>query len=207
VKPVIAFDLRGRTIAGLSEEHVNEDLIDLPSGRAGTSQACCREARRIMLPTLRYPQVRHRNRATSIHPRQYRESYSAMARPCHTQTWKDLGFAMMMLTKKAVPVIAAMLGVAVSTSWAVPVLAGPAQSSTTMQSRAAPLLKRGDLVRLRSGGPVLTVKSVRDGWVICSWLTDYGELQSGGFPIAMVEGPVTPPPDDANAETNGLSQE
>jgi hypothetical protein len=54
---------------------------------------------------------------------------------------------------------------------------------------------------------LLTVKSVRDGWVICTWLTDYGELQSGGFPIAMVEGPVTPPPDDANAETNGLSQE
>ena len=76
-----------------------------------------------------------------------------------------------------------------------------------MQSRAVPLLKRGDLVRLRSGGPVLTVKSVRDGWVICTWLTDYGELQSGGFPMAMVEGPVTPPPDDANAETNGLSQE
>ena len=159
-----------------------------------------------MLPSAHYPQVRHRNRATSIHPRQYRESYSAMARRYHTQTRKDLGFAMM-LTKKAVPAIAAMLGVAVNTSWAVPVLAGPAQSSTTMQSRAAPLLKSGDLVRLRSGGPVLTVKSVRDGWVIGTWLTDYGELQSGGFPMAMVEGPVTPPPDDANAETNGLSQE
>ena len=110
-----------------------------------------------------------------------------------------------MLSKQTVPAIAAMLGVAVSTSWAVPALAGPAQSSTTMQSRPAPLLQRGDLVRLRSGGPLLTVKSVRDGWVICSWLTDYGELQSGGFPIAMVEGPVTPV--DANPETNGLGQE
>ena len=174
---------------------------------ASATLACCREACRIMPPSAHYPQVKHRNRATLIHPRQYRESYSAMARPHRTQTRKDLGFAMMMLTKKAVPAIAAMLGVAVSTSWAVPALAGPAQSSTTMQSRAVPLLKSGDLVRLRSGGPVLTVKSVRDGWVICSWLTDYGELQSGGFPIAMVEGPVTPPPDDANAETNGLSQE
>ena len=159
-----------------------------------------------MLPSAYYPQVRHRNRATSIHPRQISRKLLRDGAPHHTQTRKDLGFAMM-LTKKAVPAIAAMLGVAVSTSWAVPVLAGPAQSSTTMQSRAAPLLKSGDLVRLRSGGPVLTVKSVRDGWVICSWLTDYGELQSGGFPIAMVEGPVTPPPDDANAETNGLSQE
>jgi uncharacterized protein YodC (DUF2158 family) len=134
-----------------------------------------------------------------------------MARPYHSQTLKHLDFTMLMLTKQAVP--ATMLGVAVSASWAVPALAGPAQSSTiaqsstTTQSHAAPLLQSGDLVRLRSGGPVLTVKSVRDGWVICTWLTDYGELQSGGFPIAMVEGPVTPPPDDANAETNGLSQE
>ena len=111
---------------------------------------------------------------------------------------------MLMLTKQAVPAIAAMLGVAVSASWAVPALAGHAQSSTTTQSRRAPLLQRGDLVRLRSGGPVLTVKSVRDGWVICTWLTDYGELQSGGFPIAMVEGPLPP---DENPETNGLSQE
>jgi hypothetical protein len=29
-------------------------------------------------------------------------------------------------------------------------------------------------------GPVLTVKSVRDGWVICTWWNgDYGEFQSG----------------------------
>jgi uncharacterized protein YodC (DUF2158 family) len=118
-----------------------------------------------------------------------------------------LDFTMLMLTKQAVPAIAAMLGVAVSASWAVPALAGPAQSSSTTQSHPAPLLQSGDLVRLRSGGPVLTVKSVGDGWVICTWLTEYGELQSGGFPIAMVEGPVTLPPDDANPQTNDLSQE
>jgi uncharacterized protein YodC (DUF2158 family) len=128
--------------------------------------------------------------------------------PAHiTAKRKHLDFTMLMLTKQAVPAIAAMLGVAVSASWAVPALAGPAQSSTTMQSRPAPLLQSGDLVRLRSGGPVLTVKSVGDGWVICTWLTEYGELQSGGFPLAMVEGPVTLPPDDANPQTNGFSQE
>jgi hypothetical protein len=100
--------------------------------------ACCREACRIMPPSAHYPQVKHRNRATLIHPRQYRESYSAMARPHRTQTRKDLGFAMMMLTKKAVPAIAAMLGVAVSTSWAVPALAGPRNRAP--QCRAAPFL-------------------------------------------------------------------
>jgi uncharacterized protein YodC (DUF2158 family) len=72
-----------------------------------------------------------------------------------------------------------------------------------MQSRAVPLLKRGDLVRLRSGGPVLTVKSISDNWVICTWFGDYGELLSAGFPIAMVTGPVTLSTDDANPQTNG----
>jgi len=143
--------------------------------------------------------------ARCIQAGQYRESHSAVARLHQSQTRGHLDFTM--LSKQTLPAIAAILGVAVSASWAVPALAAPAQSTSTTQSRSAPLLHGGDLVRLRSGGPVLTVKSVRDGWVICTWLTDYGELQSGGFPIAMVEGPVTPPPDDVNAETNGLSQE
>jgi len=117
-------------------------------------------------------------------------------------------FGFTMLSKQTVPAIAAMLGVAVSASWAVPALAARAQSTTTTQSGPATLLHSGDLVRLRSGGPLLTVKSVRDGWVICTWWTEYGDFQSGGFPIAMVEGPVTPPPNDAEVpQTNGLSPE
>jgi len=54
-------------------------------------------------------------------------------------------------------------------------------------------------------GPLLTVKSVRDGWVICNWWTEYADFQTSGFPIAAVEGPLAP--DDANPQTNGLSQE
>jgi transposase len=85
--------------------------------------------------------VTRRNRATLIQARQYRQSYSTMARPISTQTRKHLEFTMPMLTEQSVPAIAAMLGVA---------------------------------------GPVLTVKSVRDGWVICTWWNgDYGEFQSG----------------------------
>jgi uncharacterized protein YodC (DUF2158 family) len=110
-----------------------------------------------------------------------------------------------MLSKQTLPAIAAILGVAVGASWAVPALAASAQSTTTTQSRSAPLLHSGDLVRLRSGGPLLTVKSVRDGWVICTWWTEYGDFQTSGFPIAAVEGPLAP--DDANPQTNGLSQE
>ena len=110
-----------------------------------------------------------------------------------------------MLSKQTLPAVAATLGVAVSASWAVPALAAPAQLTTITQSRSAPLLHSGDLVRLRSGGPLLTVKSVHDGWVICTWWTQYGDFQTGGFPIASVEGPLAP--EDANPQTNGLSQE
>ena len=102
-----------------------------------------------------------------------------------------------MLLKQAFPAIAAMLGVTFSASWAFPALARPPQSSITTQGRNAPLLHSGDLVRLRSGGPLLTVKNVSGGWVICTWWSEYGDFQSGGFPVAMVEGPLTPPPNDA----------
>jgi uncharacterized protein YodC (DUF2158 family) len=87
--------------------------------------------------------------------------------------------------------IAATVGIALTTSWAVPALARPAQSISTM-SHATPL-HSGDLVRLRSGGPLMLVKSVQGDQVICSWGNEDGELQSGSFPIATLEAPFTPP--------------
>ena len=108
---------------------------------------------------------------------------------------------MLKLPKRAVIAMQATLGIALSAPWAVPALAAPANTAT--QSQTTPLLHRGDLVRLRSGGPVLTVKSISDNWVICTWFDDYGELLSAGFPIAMVTGPVTLSSDDANPQTNG----
>jgi uncharacterized protein YodC (DUF2158 family) len=158
-----------------------------------------------MLMDLFLTPATKRNRAILIHARQYRESYSAMARPYHSKT-QTFGFYHADVDETGCARNCSDALVAVSTSWAVPALAGPAQSSITTQSRSVPLLQSGDLVRLRSGGPVLTVKSVRDGWVICSWFGDYGELESGCFPIAMVEGPVTPP-NDTNPQTDGLSAE
>jgi uncharacterized protein YodC (DUF2158 family) len=106
-----------------------------------------------------------------------------------------------MLTKQAATTIAAMLGVALSAQWAVPALAGPAQSNTGMQSHATPVLQIGDLVRLRSGGPLLTVKSFQGDEVICSWWSEeMGGFGTTGFPMAMLTGPVPPPSNDASIQ-------
>jgi uncharacterized protein YodC (DUF2158 family) len=111
---------------------------------------------------------------------------------------------MLKLPKPAAIAIQATLGVALSAPWAVPALADAALANTATQSQTTPLLHEGDLVRLRSGGPVLTVKSVGGNWVICTWWNEgYGEFETAGFPLAMIAGPVTLSPNDANPQTNG----
>lgn len=100
--------------------------------------------------------------------------------------------------------IQATLGVALSTSWSLPALADAAPANTATQNQTTPLLHTGDLVRLRSGGPTMTVKSVWANWVICSWWNEgYGGFETAGFPIAMIEGPVMLSPDDASPQTDG----
>ena len=108
---------------------------------------------------------------------------------------------MLKLPNAAAVAVQATLWVALSSPWAALADAAPAKTAT--QSQTTPRLHEGDLVRLRSGGSVLTVKSASDNWVICTWFDDYGELQSSAFPIAMIAGPVTLSPDDAKPQTNG----
>jgi uncharacterized protein YodC (DUF2158 family) len=111
---------------------------------------------------------------------------------------------MLKLLKPAVIAIQATLGVTLSASWSLPALADAAPANTATQNQTTHLLHTGDLVRLRSGGPAMTVKSVWANWVICSWWNEgYGGFETAGFPIAMIEGPVVLSPDDANPQTNG----
>src|SRR5262249_16871319 len=92
----------------------------------------------------------------------------------------------------------AILGGALSVSWAVPTLADAAPSNAATQSQTTPLLHEGEVVRLRLGGPPMTVKSVEGDWVICTWWNEgYGEFETAGFPIAAIAGPVAASPDDA----------
>ena len=108
---------------------------------------------------------------------------------------------MLKLPKPAAIAIQATLGIALSAPWAVPALAEPANTAT--QNQATPVLHEGDLVRLRSGGPEMTVKSVQGNWVIATWWNEgYGGFQSSGFPLAMVDGPITLPPVDVSPPTS-----
>src|SRR5262245_9754520 len=65
---------------------------------------------------------------------------------------------MLKLPKPTAIAIQATLGIALSASWAVSALAAAANTAT--QSQTTPRLQEGDLVRLRSGGPEMTVKKV-----------------------------------------------
>ena len=108
---------------------------------------------------------------------------------------------MLKLPKPVAIAIQAALGMALSAPWAVPALAAPANTET--QTQTTPSLHEGDLVRLRSGGPEMTVKSVQGKWVVATWWNEgYGGFQSSGFPLAMVDGPITLPPVDVSPPTS-----
>src|SRR4030088_1735591 len=101
---------------------------------------------------------------------------------------------MLILTKPTAVAIAATLGVALSAPCAVTALAGAAQSNTAMRGPATPRFQSGDLVRLRSGGPLMTVKSAQGNWVICSWWSDgYGGGWCWGVPPRLCAGGLAAP--------------
>ena len=107
---------------------------------------------------------------------------------------------MLKLPKPAAIAMQATLGIALSAPWAISALAAPENTAT--QSQTNPRLQEGDLVRLRSGGPEMTVKSVRGNWVIAIWWNEaFGAFQSAGFPVAMVDGPITLPPVNVRPQT------
>ena len=66
------------------------------------------------------------------------------------------------------------------------VLCGAAQAEPLNVSTAnfAPTLTRGDLVRLRSGGPLMTVMDVKGDTVDCIWTGDDGDPRDGTFPLS-----------------------
>jgi uncharacterized protein YodC (DUF2158 family) len=105
---------------------------------------------------------------------------------------------MLKLPKPTVVLMRVILGAAVGAPWAVAARADAEPANTATQTQTTPPFHEGEVVRLRSGGPPMTVKSIEGDWLICTWWNDgYGEFETAGFPIAALAGPITASPDPA----------
>ena len=68
-----------------------------------------------------------------------------------------------------------------------PAFSASAPSNTTMQNQAAPALRSGNLVRLRSGGPLMTVKGIKGDQVDCFWTDVVGQINADSFPVDVLQ--------------------
>jgi uncharacterized protein YodC (DUF2158 family) len=60
-------------------------------------------------------------------------------------------------------------------------------ASPSIESRRAPKMQRGDLVRLRSGGPLMTVNKVEGDRVDCFWTDWNGQPSDAVFPYDVLQ--------------------
>jgi uncharacterized protein YodC (DUF2158 family) len=96
----------------------------------------------------------------------------------------------------AIASVAAVLVSGLDGEWIGPALAAPAVSHAEEQGLHAPALRTGDLVRLRSGGPLMTVNNVDGDQATCLWSTDEGNVLTGSFAITELTAPITVPAAD-----------
>lgn len=70
-----------------------------------------------------------------------------------------------------------------------PALAFPAPPSlhASVQNDVTPKFERGALVRLRSGGPAMTVSAVKGDQVECVWTDDTGQPNDATFPAIILQ--------------------
>jgi uncharacterized protein YodC (DUF2158 family) len=68
-----------------------------------------------------------------------------------------------------------------------PAFSASAQSNTAIQNPAAPPFRSGDLVRLRSGGPLMTVVGIEGDQVNCVWTDLDGHIGSERLPIEALQ--------------------
>jgi uncharacterized protein YodC (DUF2158 family) len=98
-------------------------------------------------------------------------------------------------SKHILSAIAVALGIALSVPLSIPAFSDSAPANTVMRSGAIPPLRAGDLVRVRSGGPLMTVTGVHGDQVNCSWTNwDTGQLKSESFPTALLAEPFRSEP-------------
>jgi uncharacterized protein YodC (DUF2158 family) len=59
--------------------------------------------------------------------------------------------------------------------------------STATQNQTAPALSAGNLVRLRSGGPLMTIKEIKGDQVDCFWTDFNGQINADSFPVDVLQ--------------------
>jgi uncharacterized protein YodC (DUF2158 family) len=62
-----------------------------------------------------------------------------------------------------------------------------ASAPTNTQNQAAPAFRSGNLVRLRSGGPLMTVKGIKGDQVDCFWTDVVGQINADSFPVDVLQ--------------------
>jgi uncharacterized protein YodC (DUF2158 family) len=55
------------------------------------------------------------------------------------------------------------------------------------QNQTAPAFGSGNLVRLRSGGPLMTVKGIKGDQVDCFWTDVNGQINADSFPVGVLQ--------------------
>jgi uncharacterized protein YodC (DUF2158 family) len=97
-------------------------------------------------------------------------------------TWS---FDMLTLTKRRSVAIALMIGLSVPLS--IPAFSDPIASNASMVGRNAPRFARGDLVRLRSGGPLMTINDIQGDRADCFWADENSLPQEATFPVYVLQ--------------------
>jgi uncharacterized protein YodC (DUF2158 family) len=96
-------------------------------------------------------------------------------------------FDMIIVTRLASIVTAAIIGISLGMPLPVPAFAAPSSSSTAIPGQAPASFQRRDLVRLRSGGPAMTVDSIKGNQVDCFWTGEDGQPNAETFPIGVLQ--------------------
>jgi len=96
-------------------------------------------------------------------------------------------FDMVAFTRCASIATALMLAILLSMPLSAPALSDPAPLNAAMQRQAEASFQRGDLVRLRSGGPLMTVASIKGNQVDCFWTDLDGQPNAESFPIEVLK--------------------
>ena len=79
------------------------------------------------------------------------------------------------------------LAVAFGLTFSHPALSASVSQAHSTQGNVVPRLHQGDLVRLRSGGPLMTIDAVSDDQVECVWTGENGQTDDATFPAKVLQ--------------------